>query len=774
MKLKILILLFFQFSLFSLFATNDNAHPEISQKPKDTDANVTGHVVDKKTDEHIPYVSISLKGTKIQTYTDATGHYFLKNLPTGKYTIVANVVGYKAKETEVVLEENKLLEINFEMEEDAVMLESVVVSSNKNDTQRKEASSIVNVLTPLTMENINAVTLAQGLNFQPGLRVETNCQNCGFQQVRINGLEGPYTQIMIDSRPLFSSLSGVYGLEHIPTNMIERVEIVRGGGSAIFGSSAIAGTINIITKEPKTNTLSVSNVMNLINGKSHDNNFSLNASLVSDDFRSGAMIFGSSRQRNGFDYDNDTFTELAQLNTKNIGIRSYYNLNYYNKLTFEYHHINEFRRGGNNLKLPAHEADITEQIDHNINSGSIAFNSMSKDAKHKLNAYISAQYIDRKSYYGAGQDPNAYGYTEDKTWLGGVQYNLNMKDFLFLPAVLTLGLENNYNSLQDIMLSYNRTIDQTVNVASLFAQNEWKSPKFSLLLGGRLDKHNLIKNLIFSPRVNVRYNPAEFVNLRIGYSGGFRGPQAFDEDLHVTAVGGDVSLISVSPNLNPEFSNSITASADFYYMFGNVQSNLLIEGFYTRLENTFVLTPTGRDANGNLTFERQNGSGAAVQGVNVEGKVIPSQMLQFQFGATFQSSRYDEAHAWSEDPSIPGEKRLLRAPNQYGYFTATVLPVKPMNISLSGVYTGSMLVPHLAGYIANDRLEKSPDFFDLTLKASYDFKLGKSTILQLNGGIQNIFNSYQKDFDQGENRDAGYIYGPSLPRTIFVGMKYSI
>ncbi len=774
MKLKILILLFLQFSLFSLFATNDNASPEISQKPKDTDANVTGHVVDKKTDEHIPYVSISLKGTKIQTYTDATGHYFLKNLPTGKYTIVANVVGYKAKETEVVLEENKLLEINFEMEEDAVMLESVVISSNKNETQRKEASSIVNVLTPLTMENINAVTLAQGLNFQPGLRVETNCQNCGFQQVRINGLEGPYTQIMIDSRPLFSSLAGVYGLEHIPTNMIERVEIVRGGGSAIFGSNAIAGTINIITKEPKTNTLSVSNVMNLINGKNPDNNFSLNASLVSDDFRSGAMIFGSSRQRSGFDYDNDTFTELAQLNSKNIGIRSYYNLNYYNKLTFEYHHINEFRRGGNNLKLPAHEADITEQTDHNINSGSIAFNSMSKDAKHKLNAYISIQYIDRKSYYGAGQDPNAYGYTEDKTWLGGVQYNLNMKDFLFMPGVLTLGLENNYNSLQDIMLSYNRTIDQTVNVTSLFAQNEWKSPKFSLLLGGRLDKHNLIKNLIFSPRANVRYNPAEFVNLRLGYSGGFRGPQAFDEDLHVTAVGGDVSLISVSPNLKPEFSNSITASADFYYMFGNVQTNLLIEGFYTRLENTFVLTPTGRDANGNLTFERQNGSGAAVQGVNIEGKVIPSQMLQFQFGATFQSSRYDEAHAWSEDPSIPGEKRFLRAPNQYGYFTATVLPVKPMNVSLSGVYTGSMLVPHLAGYIANDRLETSPDFFDLTLKASYDFKLGKSTILQLNGGVQNIFNSYQKDFDQGENRDAGYIYGPSLPRTIFVGMKYSI
>lgn len=774
MKIKILLYLFLQVAVFSFAASSDNTASKILQKVEDTDANVTGHVVDKKSYEHIPYVNISLKGTKIQTYTDATGHYYLKNLPVGKYTLVANLVGYKAVEIEVNLEKDKLLEVNFEMEEDAVMLESVVVSSNKNNTQRKETSSIVNILTPLMMENINAVNLSQGLNFQPGLRVENNCQNCGFQQVRINGLEGPYSQIMIDSRPLFSSLAGVYGLEHIPANMIERVEVVRGGGSAIFGSNAIAGTINIITKEPKVNSLSVSNTMSLIGAKSPDDNFTLNASLVSDDFRSGAVVFGSSRQRSGFDYDKDGFTELAQLKSKNIGIRSYYNLNYHNKLTFEYHHINEFRRGGNKLKQPAHEADITEQTEHNINSGSIAFNSLSKDGKQKLNVYVSTQYINRKSYYGAGQDPNAYGYTDDKTWVGGAQYSLNMGNLFFMPAVLTLGVEDNYNSLNDIMLSYNRAIDQTVNVASFFAQNEWKSPKFSLLIGGRLDKHNLIKNMILSPRLNVRYSPAEFVNLRVGYSNGFRGPQTFDEDLHVTAVGGEVSLISVSSALRPEFSNSLTASADFYYMFGNVQTNILLEGFYTHLRNTFVLAPIGRDANGNLTFERQNGSGAAVQGINLEAKVIPSQMFQFQFGATMQNSRYEEAQAWSEDETVPGERRFLRTPNQYGYFTATVLPVKPCNISLSGVYTGSMLVPHLAGYIDSDRLEKTPNFFDLTLKTSYDFKVGKSTILQLNGGMQNIFNSFQKDFDQGENRDAGYIYGPSLPRTVFLGMKYSI
>ena len=99
-------------------------------------------------------------------------------------------------------------------------------------------------------ESTHATCLAQGLSFQPGVRVEDNCQNCGFTQVRINGLDGHYSQILMDSRPIFSALTGMYGLEQIPANMIERVEVVRRGGSALFGASAIGGTINIITKEP--------------------------------------------------------------------------------------------------------------------------------------------------------------------------------------------------------------------------------------------------------------------------------------------------------------------------------------------------------------------------------------------------------------------------------------------------------------------------------------------------------------------------------------------
>lgn len=217
-------------------------------KEKLTDANISGHTVDKATDSHIGYITILIKGTTIGTATDATGHFFLRNLPVGEYTIVASAVGYKTIEKKIKLIKGKTLEINFEMDEDAIMLDNVVVSANRNETKRREASNIVNVLTDKLFETTNSVCLAQGLNFQPGLRVENNCQNCGFQQVRINGLEGPYSQILIDSRPIFSALAGVYGLEQIPANMIDRVEVVRGGGSALFGSNAIAGTINIITK----------------------------------------------------------------------------------------------------------------------------------------------------------------------------------------------------------------------------------------------------------------------------------------------------------------------------------------------------------------------------------------------------------------------------------------------------------------------------------------------------------------------------------------------
>ena len=251
---------------------------------KNTDANVYGHVINKSSGEHLPFVTIQLKGTTIVTTTDHTGHYFLKNLPEGTFTVVVKMVGYKTQEKKVAIKHDATQELNFALASDDVDLDEVVVSANRNETQRRLAPNLVNVIGGKLFDITQSTCLAQGLNFQPGVRTEDNCQNCGFTQVRINGLDGHYSQILVDSRPVFSSLNGVYGLEQIPANMIDRVEVVRGGGSALFGASAIGGTINIITKEPIRNSASFGHTfMSQGGSNSFDNVTTGNVSLVTDD-----------------------------------------------------------------------------------------------------------------------------------------------------------------------------------------------------------------------------------------------------------------------------------------------------------------------------------------------------------------------------------------------------------------------------------------------------------------------------------------------------------
>ena len=746
-------------------------HPELRK----SDANIVGHILDKNTKEHLPYITVALKGTTIGTVTDATGHYFLKNLPEGNFVLEVSSVGYKTVRRNVTLKKGRTLEEDFEIEEDAVALDGVVVSANRNETTRRLAPTLVNVVDLKIFENTNSTTLAQGLSFQPGVRVESNCQNCGFQQVRINGLDGPYTQILLDSRPIFSALSGVYGIEQIPASMIERVEVMRGGGSALFGSSAIAGTINIITKEPMRNSGMLSHTITGIgDGDAFDNSTALNASLVTDDQRAGLYIFGQNRHRSAYDHDGDGYSEIPKIHGQTIGFRSFLKTTTYSKLTFEYHHMEEFRRGGDLLNRPPHEANVAEQTEHSINGGGLKFDYFSPNEKHRFNVFASAQHINRDSYYGGGQDPNAYGNTTDLNWMAGSQYVYSFGKCIFMPADLTAGIEFNQDKLEDNMWGYHRTVDQKVNIGSAFFQNEWKNEHWGFLIGGRLDKHNMMDHVIFSPRANIRFNPTEDINIRASYSSGFRAPQAFDEDMHISAVGGEVAMIQRAKDLSEEKSQSLSASVDFYHRFKNgIQLNFLVEGFYTSLSDVFVLEDIGKDEQGNLIKERRNGSGAKVMGLTLEGKSVLTSWLSLQAGATFQRSRYKEAEKWSDDENVPAETKMFRTPDIYGYFTATLTPFKRFTASLSGTYTGSMLVQHLAGYIPLDKAVETPDFFDMNIKLAYEFPLYKELKLEVNGGVQNLFNAYQSDFDQGKNRDSSYIYGPASPRSYFAGVKMS-
>lgn len=734
---------------------------------------ITGHVIEKGSEAGIAYATVLIVETGKGTVTNDEGYFRFKDIPAGEYTLKVQMMGYATQTKRVTVSKEFTVDMHFVMEEDVIQVDEVVVSANRNETSRKLAPVVVNVMNNRLFEIVNSTDLAKSLNYQSGLRVENNCQNCGFPQVRINGLEGPYSQILINSRPVMSALSGVYGLEQIPVNMIERVEVVRGGGSALFGANAVGGTINIITKDPINNSFQVSSTMSNMNSKSWEQYVGANASLVSSDNSYGIALYQSYRNRNPYDADGDGFSELGKLNMNTFGLRAYYRPTQFSRISLEYHTTNEFRRGGNKFDLQPHETDITEQTKHIINSGGLTYDVFFREYKHKLSIYGSVQHTDRNSYYGAGMDPNAYGRTKDLTVVGGAMYVGNMDNCFFSPATFTGGIEYQYNSLHDVMTGYKRDLKQDVKIASGFAQNEWKMEYFTLLAGFRLDKHNLVDNVIFSPRVNALWKPSDRLQGRLTWSTGFRAPQAYDEDLHVAAVGGEAMLIKLADGLKPEKSNSFSGSIDWSFNFGHFQSNLLVEGFYTALNDVFYLEALGKDPQtGTQIQERRNGNGARVYGANIDYKIAHGREAALQLGFTLQRSRYTEAVSWSDDPDVAPIKRMPRTPDYYGYVTFTSAPLKNFDFSVSGVYTGKMIVPHFAGYIEKDRLEKTPDFMDVNVKLNYTFVLNDHLKLQLNGGVQNIFNAFQKDLDKGGSRDSKYFYGPTQPRTYFVGIKF--
>ncbi len=755
------------------------------------EATIHGHVTDSLTKEHIPYITVTIDGTTLGTTTDATGHYTLYHAPTGKLKISVSAIGYATKTKEIDVECGSDINLNFETSESQISLDAVVISANRNATKRSEAPTLVNIVDVDLLNKVSAPTLAEGLSFQPGVRVENSCQNCGFAQVRINGLSGQYSQILINSRPVFSALAGVYGLEHIPANMVERIEVVRGGGSALFGSSAIGGTINIITREPLRNSGELAHSITSIGMTGAlDNNNTLNASLVTDDRKAGLTIYGQSRIRDAYDHGGkdgsmlDGFVEIPTIKSQTIGTQAYIKTSAYSKITLDYHVTNEYRRGGDRLDLPPHEALIAETTDHLINSGGISFDGTSTDSRHRYSIFASAQATNRESYYGAGKDPNAYGKTNGVTAVTGGQYLFRTRIF-----ELTAGVEYNYDYLFDNPVGYvnlgyvSMQTKQHIHNVSAFAQGEFKFNKWGFLVGGRLDNwYNASAKkflCIPSPRVTLRYNPTEHINLRATYGSGFRAPQAFDEDLHILIVGGERTRIRLADDLREERSHSFTVSADMYKSFGRVQTNLLVEGFCTMLNGVFALRETGIVGEDGATIhERYNGSGATVMGLNVEGKVAYAPWVEASAGVTLQRSRYTTPEQWSET-AAPAEN-MFRSPNVYGYFTVSTQPLKNFKIDLSGNYMGRMYVEHYAGgmlpdgsTLMEDRIERTNPFFELGLKLSYDFKIWKTIGLQVNAGVRNILNSYQNDFDRGANRDSGYIYGPSLPRSVFAGVKLS-
>ena len=743
-----------------------------------SDGNIFGDV--QSEGDHIPFASIYIEGTTIGTTTDETGHYMLIDLPEGKHVIVAKSLGYSSQELTITIVSGETQEVNFELERETMALDEVVVTGTKTFKRQTESAVIVNVLDNKALESVQACNISEGLKFQPGLRVETDCQTCNYTQLRMNGLGGGYSQILINGRPIFSPLIGLYGMEQIPANMVDRIEVVRGGGSALYGSSAVGGTVNIITRMPRKGSYDVSYTAQDINGGALDQILAGNVNMVTKKRNAGAAIFVNRRSREFYDHNGDNYSELPQLSNNSFGGNLFFRPKYNHKIELSFNSLNEYRYGGEMIEKQAYQAEQSEERIHDILMGSIDYQINFNEDNSSFIVYAAGQYTNRDHYTGIKPDTidpaydehyfnPPYGYTYNTTLQGGVQVNHRVQDFLGGTNVLTFGGEYVYDDVLDSIKTYNYGTDQlTKNVAG-FLQSDWDIVQnFTLLVGLRFDKHNLVDNVIASPRISGLYKLKDYTQFRVTWGTGFRAPQAFDSDMHIAFAGGGISRISLAPDLKEERSNSLSASVNFDKPAEKYIVGFTLEGFYTKLDDAFFLQPNGSDEFGEL-FEKQNGPGATVQGGTIELRANYNKKIQLETGFTIQTSQHEEAVENIE--GLEARKEFLRTPDDYGYAVLTFSPTKSFNASLSTVYTGPMLLTYFPAE-GSPEYRTSGSFSELNIKVGYTFMLKSlDSGIEIFVGVKNITNEYQDDFDTGKYRDSNYVYGPGQPRTVYAGIR---
>jgi len=749
----------------------------------DISAQVLKGCITSNGNQLVPFANIVIEELNIGVSADKKGCYELDCVTDGDYNVTVSAVGMQLTNQLFSVKKGVNL-LNIDMLPSVYDLDDVVITGERSPKRKTDSPIIVNIINSAQLENVQACNLSEGLNFQPGLRVEIDCQTCNYSQLRINGLAGGYSQILINGRSIFSSLVALYGLEQLPVNMIDRVEIVRGGGSALYGSSAIAGVVNIITKLPLKNNYNIGYDYRQINRASNDHVFRGNMSFVNSNKDAGMVFFFNNRKRAWYDHNEDNFSELPKLHDMSFGSNFYFMPTKNQKIEFNVSKLNEYRYGGEMVDGLAHFSLQAEERYHDVLLANLDYQLNSKNGNSSFIAYLAFQDAKRDHYTGIRPELNTfsdtlhlidppYGKSSNRTGQAGFQLS-NKLSFLG-SNILTIGGDFLDDNVSDKIEVYNYLVDQKVNTLGLFLQSDWSfSDNFNVLSSVRFDNHSMLNSIVLSPRFSLLYKFNEEVQFRSTYSTGFRAPQAFDSDLHMAFAGGGVSTIDLADDLIEENSNSLSFSINYdrlnkTYLFG-----FTLEAFLTSLDNVFYYEFIGQNDFGEQLLKR-NGKGAVVHGVNIESRLNYVNIFRVESGYTFQKSEHVSPILYSSD--LLPKKDFLRSPDSYGYAAMSYFLNKSLSFNANLVYTGKMHLIHLAGSPEQEVNEYfiSEPFTVIGLRASYVISLdAHEGEVKVSFGVKNLTNAYQDNFDTTKNRDSNFIYGPALPRTLYLGLNWSL
>lgn len=673
-------------------------------------------------------------------------------------------------------------------------LNEFVVVSTATRTERllKDVPIKTEVIGCYNFEMAAKYDLGQAIELLNGARSENNCQNCGTSEIQLLGLPGKYNQILVDGQPLFTGAAAVYGIDQVPTIFIDRIEVVKGGGSALYGPGAVAGVINLLTEEPfYTNARTAFDYFDIDGSHSYTGQFA--SYYVPDNSKLKFSVYGQYVDQGSYDADGDGFTEIVERENMVIGTYFWYDLSEQTRLRFNYQHIDEERRGGDQLRQPEYESRLAESLDTDYHWSTLHLEQRISD-EFNFALSTSMVYFERGSYYGGNfgvplpasydlndaSDPrNFYGELESFTYYVDAQFNYDLGEAWSGSHVLSWGLqyeneeieEDNVNNEGDFITEIN---DSQFDNLGLYLQDQWMlNEKLELVPGLRYDKASTLNDPVLSPRIAARYTATDEWTLRANVSSGFLAPRVFDEDLHITVANGERQLIENAGDLKEECSYTVAFGSDFTpdTMDRKLISSLQV--YYTIIEDSFGIRDTSTtDSSGRNVFERYNTDGSTVIGVEWDVAWQLDKYWTINAGFAYNRARFDENVEVFAGNAISSDK-YNKTPDCSGLVSMNYTNPDFIDFYAAMKWTGEMDVHRFTDAAAEEgEINQSDDFYVLDIGVSKTFAFNNDIALTLHAGINNLLDEYQDDFDAGANRDVGYVYGPRMPRTYTVGAKF--
>jgi outer membrane receptor for ferrienterochelin and colicins len=713
---------------------------------------ISGKITTQNGDK-IPYANVYLKKTKIGTSSNDQGFYELNNLSKDIYTLIVSSIGYKTKSIKINITSDKKITRNVTLLEDD-SLDEIVISGTLRPVTKTNSPVPVEVYSETFFKKNPTPSIFESLQNVNGVRPQLNCSVCNTGDIHINGLEGPYTFVLIDGMPIVSGLSTVYGLTGIPQALIERVEIVKGPASTLYGSEAVGGIINVITKKPTNAPLLTTDIMGSSWGEV---NTDISMSYKASDKVQGLLGVNYFNFQNRIDNNNDNFTDMTLQNRISIFNKINIERKSNKVFTIAVRYVYEDRWGG--------EMDWEREFrgGNQIYGESIYTNRWETFGTYELptTENISFQFSANGHYQDSFYGETSYD-AEQLIVFGQLVYNkqLGEKHDLLLGAAYryTFYDDTTFATLIENGIENNPSI---IHLPGVFAQDEISlTDRKKLLLGLRWD-HNSMHGNIFSPRVNYKWNSRNKSNIvRLSVGNGFRVANVFTED-HAALTG--ARTVEFDGDLDPE--TSWNANVNYVKKINTENSFITLDAsaFYTYFNNR-ILPDYETDPN-KIIYANLEGFSVS-QGISLNADFLFTNGLAINTGATLMEVSVTENDI---------KRTQLLTESFSGVWSISYKFNNVFTIDYTGNLYGPMRLPLLG---ENDpRDESSPWFSIQNIQLSKKF----NNSWEVYGGVKNLLNFTpaansinSADMPFSDAFDPSYVYASNQGIRAFAGVRYTL